>query len=61
MTDVKQQDNALQPTERSSNEYANKCTVMPNYSKATIPIQPKKLEGLQSPEPKITNAKATKC
>jgi hypothetical protein len=30
MTDAKQQDSALQQTERSSKEYANKCTVMPN-------------------------------
>jgi hypothetical protein len=31
MTDVKQQDNALQPTKRSSKEYTNNSTVMPNW------------------------------
>jgi hypothetical protein len=30
MTNAKQQNSALQLTKRSSKEYANKCTVMPN-------------------------------
>jgi hypothetical protein len=30
VTGVKQQDDALQLTKRSSKEYANKCTVMSN-------------------------------
>jgi hypothetical protein len=37
-TNVKQQDNALQPMERSSNKYANNSTVMPNW--VSNPVNP---------------------